>query len=136
MPPTGQIRCSSRPLQARRSVRMSALTAARNGNHYDALSVPTSASQATIKQAYIKLCQELHPDRHRNESQSARHRIQAEFVKLHGVFQVHSEQSGQHCRCLRWIFLLVRWKKMMMAGLFDVLLLRGKFWGAQHNGNV
>eukprot|EP00042_Codosiga_hollandica_P027721 m.140219 g.140219 ORF g.140219 m.140219 type:complete len:113 (+) comp52568_c2_seq9:210-548(+) len=112
MPPTGQIRCSSRPLQARRSVRMSALTAARNGNHYDALSVPTSASQATIKQAYIKLCQELHPDRHRNESQSARHRIQAEFVKLHGVFQ------------------------MMMAGLFDVLLLRGKFWGAQHNGNV
>ena len=61
--------------------------------HYDVLGVHPDASQAEIKQAYLKLSKELHPDKNQTADKFDRELIHEQYVKVNEAYSVLGKEK-------------------------------------------
>ena len=61
--------------------------------YYDVLGVHPDASQAEIKQAYLKLSKELHPDKNQTADKFDRELIHEQYVKVNEAYSVLGKEK-------------------------------------------
>ena len=60
---------------------------------YDILRVQPDAKQSEIKEAYLKLSKEYHPDKNQNVTKQDKELIHSQFVKITEAYSVLSKES-------------------------------------------
>ena len=60
---------------------------------YDILRIHPDATQAEIKEAYLKLSKEYHPDKNQNVTKQDKELIHSQFVKINEAYSVLGKES-------------------------------------------
>merc|ERR1711997_1225199 len=60
---------------------------------YDILRIHPDATQAEIKEAYLKLSKEYHPDKNQNVTKQDKELIHSQYVKINEAYSVLGKES-------------------------------------------
>lgn len=69
--------------------------------YYDILEIPTTATKAQIKAAYLKLAKEFHPDKSAGVSPAVRKLVEEKFKDIQEAFEILSKHRSEYDNQLR-----------------------------------
>src|SRR5260370_40715162 len=69
--------------------------------YYDILGVPTTATKSEIKEAYLKLAKEFHPDKSAGVNPAVQKLVEEKFKDIQEAFEILSKHRAEYDNQLR-----------------------------------